>query len=82
MTFAQLLTLFAVICLGSAALLARNHLRRNRGLRRGFAGLFVSGWAGIALTFSTSPAFVLLFALMMLAGIGFLVLNLNLDGQP
>jgi hypothetical protein len=59
----------------------RRHLRINRGLRRAFGGLLVSGLGGVALTFSKSPAEIRLFSALMLGGIGFLVWSMQAESK-
>ncbi len=82
MHISQLLPVLAAICLVVAALCARPHLRVNRGLRRAFAGLFVSAVAGIALTQVKSALEVWPLALLMLAGVAFLVWSMHVEQKP
>ncbi len=79
MHISQLLPVLAAICLVPAAIRARPHLRVNRGLRRAFAGLFVSAVAGIALTQVKSALEVWPLALLMLAGVAFLVWSMHVE---
>lgn len=81
MSISQLLATFAVVCLVAGAIRAKRHLRVNRGLRRAFAGLLVSALSGVAITFSRSALVIWALALLMLAGVGFLVWSLHVEDK-
>ena len=76
MNLTQVLMILAISSLAMGALLARSHLRTDRGLRRAFLGLALSGMGGLALSFSRPPIAVLPLALLMLGGIGILISGL------
>jgi drug/metabolite transporter (DMT)-like permease len=77
MTISLLLAISGVLSLALVAVLARRYLRTDRGLRRAFAGLRVSGSAGVALTVTHKPAAVWPLAAIMLAGVGFMMWALH-----
>ena len=79
MTISQLLTIGAVACLGTAAVLARRHLRIDCGLRRALGALSFSALAAVALAFSPTPKDVWPLGLLMLGGVAFMVWCLHAE---
>ncbi len=77
MAISQSLSIIGVACLVAAIALATRYLRVNRGLRRAFGGLLLSGLAGVGITFSRSTVAVWPLALLMLGGVAVMVGTLH-----
>lgn len=77
MAISQSLSMIGVACLVAAVALAVRYLRVDRGLRRAFRGLLLSGLSGVGIAFCHSAVPVGPLALLMLGGVGFMVWSLH-----
>lgn len=72
----QLLTITSTGCLLLALLIGREHVRKDRGLRRGLLGLLSSALTGVVLAFDPPHYLVWPLAGLMAGGIVVLITNM------